>query len=112
MHRLDDRFVAIACRQRSLEPLQAGVIVGEQQIVLRREVAVEGPQRHPGVGRDLLGRRVLDSLCEEANHRRLPQRFAGALTARRLGRPDHVRKVPHQVMSILTKLRRVTKLPI
>ena len=75
--------------------MQAGVVVGEQQIVLGREVAIEGPQRHPGVGGDLLGRRVLDALGEEPHHRRLPQRLAGALAARRLGRPDHVRKVPH-----------------
>ena len=76
-------------RQRGSEPLQAGVVVGEQQIVLRREVAIEGPQRHPGVGGDLLGRRVLDALGEEAHQRRLPQRLARALAARRLRRPDH-----------------------
>ena len=80
------------------EPVQAGVVVGEQQIVLGREVAIEGPQRHPGVGRDLLGRRLLDALGEEPHHRGLPQRLARAFAARRLGRSDHVRKLPHGVL--------------
>ena len=108
VHRLDDRLVGSPRRQRRPEPLQAGV-VGEEQIVLGREVAVEGPQRYPGVGRDLLGRRVLDALGEEPHDRRLPQRLAGALTARRLGGPDHGEKVPHKVMSILTKLGSVVR---
>ena len=95
LHRLDDRLVGRPLRQRRPEPVQAGVVVGEQQIVLGREVAVEGPQRHPGVGRDLLGRGVLDALREEPDHRRLPQRLAGALAARRLGRSDHGRKLPY-----------------
>ena len=95
LHRLDDRFVRRPLRQRGPEPLQAGVVVGEQQIVLGREVPIERAKRHPGVGGDLLGRGVLDALGEEPHHRRLPQRLARALAARRLGRSDHVRKLPY-----------------
>ena len=80
--------VGLQCRA---EPLQPGV-VGEQQIVLGREVTIEGPQRDPGVGRDLFGRRVLDALGQESHQRGLTQRLARAFTARRLRGPDHGEK--------------------
>jgi hypothetical protein len=72
VHRLDDRLVGRSGRQRRSEPVQPGIVVGEQQVVLGGEVAVEGPQRHPGVRSDLLGGGVIDTLREEPHQRGLP----------------------------------------
>ena len=107
LHGIDDRFGGRAGVQRRAKPIETGV-VGEQQIVLGPEVAVERAQRNTGVGRDLLGRRVLDALGQESHHRGLAQRLARAPAACRLGGPDHGSKVPQtkspQVLTILTKL--------
>ena len=57
-------------------------------------MAVERPQRDAGVCRDLLRRRILDTLGQESHQRCLAQRFAGALAAHRLSGPDHGSKLP------------------
>lgn len=55
LHGIDDRFVGRSSIQRRAKPVQSGVVVGKQQIVLGSEVAIESTQRHPGVLRNLLG---------------------------------------------------------
>ena len=90
---LDDRLVGWTGGERSPEPLQAGVVVGEEQVVLRREVPVERPQGDAGVLGDLLGRGGLDALGLEPGERRPSQGDAGALAADRLRVPGHAQKV-------------------
>ena len=101
LDRLDERFARRAGGQCRAEPVQAGVVVREEQIVFGREVPVERAQRDTGVRRDLFGRRVLHALIEEAEQGGASQRFTGALTAHGLRRPDHAGTV-QEVMSILT----------
>jgi len=96
LDRLDDRLVRGSLGKRAPEPLQPCVEVREQQIVLRGEVSVERSQRYSRVRGDLLSGGVLDSLSQEPNHRRLPQRFARAFASGRLGRSNHARKLPHR----------------
>ena len=60
-------------------------------------MAVKRPQRHPGVGGDLLSRGVLDALGQEPHQGRAAQCVAGALTARGLGRANHGVNLPHKV---------------
>ena len=71
--------------------MQAGIVVGEEQIVFGREVPVERAQRDSGVRCDLFGRCALDALIEEAEQRRAAQRLTCALAAHRLRRPHHAR---------------------
>src|SRR5262249_5820446 len=111
LYGFDDRLLRRARLQRGAEPVHAGVVVGEQQIVLRREVAIEGPQRHPGVGSDLFGRRLLDPLRDETHQRGPSQGLARAFTARGLSRPSHVRKVPQAVYVNIDKTWRDGETP-
>ena len=61
----------------------AGVVVAEQQFLLRTEVTVEGPQRDTRVGRDLLSRGLVDALGQEAHLRGVAEGLACALRAER-----------------------------
>ena len=99
LHRNEHGLVGGTSGQRGSEPVQAGVIVGEQQLVLGGEMPVEGPQRHPGVRGDLLGRGALHPLRQKAHQRRLLQRLTRALTADGLRRPGHPSTVPQNVLS-------------
>ena len=93
------------------EPVQPGVVVGEQQVVLGREVPVEGAHRDAGVRGDLLDRGRLDALAHEPGQRGPAQRGAGPRrcgpsaprVAMRGTVPD---AVTDPVLSLLTKLGR------
>ena len=63
------------------EPVQPGVVVGEQQVVLGREVPVERADGDAGVRGDLLDRRRLDALAHEPGQRGPAQRGPGPRAA-------------------------------
>ena len=67
-HRGRDRLPPRSHRQRPAEPVEPSLVVGEQHLVLRGEVAVEGPGGHPDVGRR----------CRRCSWRRTRRRRTGA----------------------------------
>lgn len=65
LDRLDHRLTRRARGQGAAKPLQPGVVVGEQKVVLGGEVPIKRSQRHAGVGGDLFGAGVLDALGQK-----------------------------------------------
>ncbi|HJQ41603.1 MAG TPA: hypothetical protein VJ831_00835 [Jatrophihabitantaceae bacterium] len=90
---LDHRFRGGSFGEGATEPLQPGIEVGEQQIVLGREVTIERAQGDTGVRSDLLRGRLLDAVCKKSHDGSAAQRIPRSLASYRPRWSSHVQTV-------------------